>query len=146
MIEISTTDDDINERNIDECVACSPPASHELSRPHQLSRSHDSDPDLGTGKFIREVGVRRRLSLEVVKRKSLSPQRWVWPSDFVFYHGYREEEVPRTPSPWSQISKYVCDNNKVVLYVVLVFIVMKLFSQSKFLTSTTYISCDVSVS
>ena len=80
---IVTTDDVANERNIDECVANSPPASHELSESYEfsrsceLSRSHDSDPDLGTGQFVREVGIRRRPSLEVVKKKSLSPPRWV---------------------------------------------------------------------
>lgn len=116
------TDVATNERNIDECIANSPPPSleltrsyeltrshdelsrshefsksleltrsHELSRSYELSRSHDelsrsshdSDPDFGTGQFVREVGIRRRSSLEIAK-KSLSPQRWVWlPSNIV---------------------------------------------------------------
>ena len=82
----------VDERNIDECIAHSPSPSHELTRSHEPTRSHEltrshepsrshepgrshDDPDLGTGKFVREAGIRRRPSLEAVKKKSLSPQR-----------------------------------------------------------------------
>ena len=86
MTDCDITDTAVaNERNIDECLVHSPPPSDELSKLHELDRSHelkrshdnDSDPDLGSGQFVREVGIRRRPSLEVVRKKSLSPQRWV---------------------------------------------------------------------
>jgi len=68
-----------NERNIDDWVTASyPGGSHAL-----LNRSHDSDPDLGSGQFVREVGIRRRSSIDGVRRKtSLSPPRWIW---LIFY-------------------------------------------------------------
>ncbi|XP_065910926.1 protein FAM13A-like isoform X2 [Dysidea avara] len=76
-----------NERNVDDWVTASYPGGSQSP----LNRSHDSDPDLGNGRFVREVGIRRRSSIDGVRRKtSLSPPR--------------EEELPRTPSPWSQCS------------------------------------------
>jgi len=59
-----------NERNIDDWVTASYPGGSQSP----LNKSQDSDPDLGNGQFVREVGIRRRSSVDGVRRKtSLSP-------------------------------------------------------------------------
>ena len=66
-----------NERNIDDWVTVSYPGGSQSP----LNRSQDSDPDLGNGQFVREVGIRRRSSVDGVRRRKTSlspPPRWVW--------------------------------------------------------------------